>query len=249
MRNPFVLASLISVGLLTGFGCASTQTKTDEHKAAHKKQKQEAAADRAAADQAAAEAKTKQKNLEARIDGLESELEEARIIAANRERLNDDLSSDLADLVDAGKLKVTTRRGLLVVQIPREVLFESGRFALSMQGKDTLRSVASSLETLTEYQILVAGHTDNVPVSEKAVNVENNWELSSERALSSTKVLADAGVKKQNLAATGFGEYDPIASNDTEETRKQNRRVELILVPDLSEVLVGTRERAQTTQD
>ncbi len=168
------------------------------------------------------------------------------MLAKSRKQMQKDLEDELAGLVDAGKIKLMTRRGLLVVQIPREVLFESGKFELKDKGKKTLKSVASELGGLKKHRLLVAGHTDNVPVSDKSVSFKDNWELSSKRALSATKVLAGSGVQENKLAAAGFGSNDPVASNDSEEGRAKNRRVELMLVPNLSKVL--KRAKAQAKQ-
>lgn len=95
----------------------------------------------------------------------------------------------------------------------------------------------------------MAGHTDNVPVSDKSVSFKDNWELSSQRALNATKVLAAYGVKENKLAAAGFGSNDPVASNDFEEGRAKNRRVELMLVPNLSKVLKRAKAQAKQSQN
>lgn len=243
MKNRIVLFYLISIGLIAGFGCASKkkQMKKDKRKAAQERQQEREAraAEQARAKQAAAEAETEHERLRARIDKLEAKLEGARTLAENRKQLHDALRADLDSLVESGKVNITTRRGLLMVQIPQDVLFASGRFSLSSEGKQTLGSVASALGELEQHQILVAGHTDDIPVGKKSVNFQNNWELSTQRALSAKQVLVEAGLAKEKLAAAGFGQYDPIASNDSEESRGENRRVELMLIPDLSRVLKG----------
>lgn len=135
MTKRLMIARLVSLGLAVA-GCASNKNKKDDDMAAEKKQKQ------AKKDE---EAPAEREKLEARIEKLESQLERARMLAKSRKQMQKDLEDELSSLVDAGKIKLTTRRGLLVVRIPREVLFESGKFELEDKGKKTLKSVASEL--------------------------------------------------------------------------------------------------------
>jgi len=93
--------------------------------------------------------------------------------------------------------------------------------------------VAVILRQFPDRRFMVAGHTDNQPVKEA---YKDNWELSVARALVVTRFLVEAKMKAQNIVAAGYGEYDPIASNATPDGRRENRRIEIILLPDLSEL-------------
>jgi chemotaxis protein MotB len=93
---------------------------------------------------------------------------------------------------------------------------------------------------------MVAGHTDNQPVS-KETNYKDNWELSMARALVVTRFMVEAKMKPENIVAAGYGEFDPIAKNSSTEGRKENRRIEIILLPDLSELPMLPEDMAQAS--
>lgn len=244
MRKSLMLMTLFSFGFAVTAGCASKKKQMKKERQAKKEAKEARQQAEAKEDAAKRAAQADIQELQSRVERLESELEQSRELAADRKNLHDALRSELSGLMDRGDVKLTERRGLLVVQIPRDVLFAPSKFKLTDRGKETLRSIASSLDDVEKHRILVAGHTDNVPVSKKSVSFEDNWELSSMRALSSTELLVNSGVSQDHLAAAGFGSSDPIASNDTEASRAKNRRVELMLVPDLNEIIKGANERA-----
>lgn len=192
---------------------------------------------------------TKVSSLRDRIDEMNDRIEEAESLAEEREMLYQDLERELSDLVDAGEAKITFRRGLMLVQMPNRVLFESGRYTISQRGEGALEEVANALEGVENRHIFVSGHTDDVPVSEKAVTFSNNWELSTMRALAALDVLENAGVEPIHMAAAGFSKYEPIASNESESGRSKNRRVELIVMPDLEGILQEVDTEAISDQD
>ena len=96
-----------------------------------------------------------------------------------------------------------------------------------------MKRIAEALAQV-QGQILVTGHTDNQPIKTK--EFRNNWYLSTARAISVLEFMVDAGFAAKNVAAAGYGEFDPIAANDTPQNREQNRRIEIILVPNLEEL-------------
>jgi len=153
--------------------------------------------------------------------------------AAKRMQTFRDMSARLQKMVDAGKLGVRVRDGRLVMRLPQDVLFPSGVAVLSRDGELSLMEVAVILRQFPDRRFMVAGHTDNQPVKEA---YKDNWELSVARALVVTRFLVEAKMKAQNIVAAGYGEYDPIASNATPDGRRENRRIEIILLPDLSEL-------------
>jgi chemotaxis protein MotB len=147
------------------------------------------------------------------------------------------MSRELSRMIDSGRLQVSFRRGRMVVELKAQVLFSSGSADLTAEGKDALKEVAKSLRGFKDRHFIVAGHTDNKPVSGP---FENNWALSSARALNVTGALIRSGLRPQQLVAAGYGEYDPIARNTTDAGRQANRRIEIILEPRLRDVKSNT---------
>ena len=109
----------------------------------------------------------------------------------------------------------------------------TGSATINEKGQDTLLRVTESLREQQERSILVEGHTDNVPIGIVLQDrFPTNWELSTARATSVVRILQDAGgLEPERLSACGYSYYRPVASNDSEEGRHQNRRIEIILVP------------------
>lgn len=178
-----------------------------------------------------------EKQAQARMQASQQELAELRKQRdAAEERLNAfrQLYERFRALVDTGKLQVDFRNGQMVLKLPSEVLFPSGRANLSKQGDAALTEVLNILVEFKDRRFLIAGHTDNQPL--RGGRFDNNWELSTARALSVLEAMVKAGFDPKNLGAAGYGEWDPVAPNDTAENRQLNRRIEIILVPDLSEL-------------
>jgi chemotaxis protein MotB len=153
-----------------------------------------------------------------------------------------DMSAKLQKMVDAGKLGVRVRDGRLVMRLPQDVLFPSGVAELSRDGELALMEVAVILSQFPDRRFMVAGHTDNQPVKE---TYKDNWELSMARALVVTRFLVEAKMNAKNIVAAGYGEHDPIAHNTTPDGRRENRRIEIILLPDLSELPTLPEDMAQ----
>ncbi len=137
-------------------------------------------------------------------------------------------------LISSGKLKIRIVRGQLVVELSSSILFESGSAVLSEEGEAALAELASILSTIDGRSFQVAGHTDNVPMKSK--KFPSNWELSTERAVQVVRFLQDTGVNPDYLSAAGYAEYQPAASNDTKEGKANNRRIEIVLMPNLDEL-------------
>ncbi|MEM1025729.1 MAG: OmpA family protein [Myxococcota bacterium] len=144
------------------------------------------------------------------------------------------LTEKFQAMIDAGQLSVVRRDGRMMLKLPDEILFPSGSPNLKKGGTEALREVARVLlEVGGNREYLVAGHTDNVPLR-RGARFKNNWYLSTARANAVVQLMIDEGVPSEQLAAAGYGEHDPIASNETPEGRQQNRRLEIILMPDLT---------------
>ncbi|MDX2024158.1 MAG: OmpA family protein [Deltaproteobacteria bacterium] len=144
------------------------------------------------------------------------------------------LVARLKAMIDAGTIKVTIRNGRMLLALPNDVLFDSGKTALKEEGKAALVQVAQALGTINDRRFMVAGHTDNVPI--KTSRFPSNWELSTARAVEVTRLLIEAGMKPGVLSAAGYGEFDPVAPNDTPENKGLNRRIEIVLEPNLSDL-------------
>jgi chemotaxis protein MotB len=139
------------------------------------------------------------------------------------------LAGSLKSEIDAGRVEITELRGKMTVKMKDKILFSSGSAALGKDGKAALQVVADAFRNLQGKTIRVEGHTDNVPTGKSAF--PTNWELSTARALAVVRFLQQEGVDPGRLAAAGYGEYQPIAPNDTPEGRSQNRRIEIVLAP------------------
>lgn len=147
------------------------------------------------------------------------------------ERAKRELENRLRGEIDDKSVKVEMLERGLVVTFVAEVLFGSGKATLREQSFNTLDEVARVLNTtVKDLDVGIEGHTDNEPIRKSGW--KSNWELSSARAMSVLHYLVDEnGVNPERLAAIGYGEYRPVASNETKEGRQQNRRVEIVILP------------------
>lgn len=150
------------------------------------------------------------------------------------------LKGKLQKLTTLG-LKVDVRDNRMVIQLPGDVLFASGRADLKKEGEAILRQVADVVKSdadLVKREFQVAGHTDANPL--KGGPFQDNWGLSSMRARSVVVFLTSAeggGLEPKNWSAAGYGDTDPVAGNDTDDGRQRNRRVELVVLPNVEEML------------
>lgn len=158
-----------------------------------------------------------------RISTLEQELEHLRDA---RTVLEERLSQEIQD----EQVRLSMEEKGLVVTFVAEVLFDSGKAKLKKESSNLLGKVATVLEEeVPQHQISIEGHTDNQPI--KLSRWKSNWELSTQRALSVLHFLEQQGVNPKRMYAIGYGEYSPVASNDTKAGRGLNRRVEIVIIP------------------
>ena len=137
----------------------------------------------------------------------------------------------LKTMIDGGQLTVSIEQGRIAINLPNNVLFSSGSATLSSDGSQALTQIAALLSQFSDRRFQIEGHTDNNPI--KSARFPSNWELSTSRALSVVHLLSGLGVSAENISAAGFGEFHPRASNDSEEGRQLNRRIEIIMQPNL----------------
>ena len=155
------------------------------------------------------------------------ELRKAQAAAEARAALWKQLVDKFRKLIDAGELKIVMRDGRMVLQLPTDVLFDSGRVDVKPAGQQALVQVAGVLKTLGGRKLQVAGHTDNVPI--QTARFPSNWELSTQRAIEVARVLIAQGVRPEVVSAAGYGEFEPVAPNDAPDARARNRRIEITL--------------------
>jgi chemotaxis protein MotB len=173
----------------------------------------------------------------ANLNATRAELDELR-----KEHADDDkqlaavkaISEKLRKMIDAGKIQVAVRARRMIVKLPAEVLFASGSADLSKDGQAPLAEVAGALKQFADRKFMVAGHTDNVPVGDK--RFKDNWELSSARAVTVLEFLVSKGMPPSRLAAAGYGEFEPTHSNQSQVGRAENRRIEIVLLPNTAEL-------------
>lgn len=172
--------------------------------------------------------------LQERLESLSAIEQEIR----DRNRIYEDVLGRFQSLIDGGQLTVAIVRGRLVIQLPQDILFQSGSAVIGSEGQETLGSVGAVLAELNDRKFQIEGHTDNVPISTQ--RFPSNWELSSARALSVVRLLIEQGVQPDNVSGAGYGEFQPVASNDSADTRRLNRRIEIVMLPNL-DVIAGTQ--------
>jgi len=191
-------------------------------------------------------------NLEQVRARLEADLAAAREREAQqRQRLQAfrNMLTQFREMIEAGQLRVRIVRGKMVVELPEGVLFDSGRAEIKDEGEETLRQVAEVLSQIENREFLIVGHTDNVPIRSR--RYPSNWELSAARGVVVAKFLAENGMDESRLGAAGYADTQPVSTNETEEGRAQNRRIEIVLMPNLDELpdLSSLEQELESTPD
>ena len=185
--------------------------------------------------------KTRKENdsLSANLEDREKKLRELEQILANKDKavrdLKDRISNALLNFKE-NDLTVKVKNGKVYVSLAEQLLFGSGSIEVDGKGVTALQQLAKAIKDQKDINIMVEGHTDNVPISKKSQYMQDNWDLSVMRATSITKILTKAGVSPKQVTASGRGEYVPLASNDSPQNKQKNRRTEIIITPDLDEL-------------
>jgi len=179
--------------------------------------------------------------LEARKQNLQEELSASQAQMATlssienetkrRNQIYEKFVNRLKSMIDGGQLTVSIEQGRLVINLPNNVLYKSGSAKLNPEGEEALTQIAMVLSQFSDRRFQIEGHTDNKPI--KSARFPSNWELSASRALTVVHLLTDMDVVPENISAAGFGEFRPRADNETEEGRQLNRRIEIIMLPNL----------------
>ncbi len=241
-RSRALLPALVSLGLLAA--CSPSRKELQANLDQTRKTLEQSEQQRVTLEQKIAEleldiAARQQRigQLEASVVGLEQELDELR---DEQKRRREELATyrelfdRLRTLIDAGTIKVSFRKGRMIVELPSAVLFDSGRTELRPDGIAALEQLVAALGSVAHRDLMIAGHTDDVPI--KTRRYKNNWELSTQRAVVVVGFMVDKRFPSEHLAAAGYGQEDPVADNGTEEGRSLNRRIEIQLMPNLGEL-------------
>ena len=153
--------------------------------------------------------------------------------------LNQALTNKLTRSLTREEMKevdVRVLKGVVYISLADNMLYKSGSYEIGDRAGETLEKIAKIIMDYKDYDVLVEGNTDNVPISQK--NIRNNWDLSALRASSVVQALQNQyGVDPKRLSAAGRGEYNPIASNDTEVGKQRNRRTQIIITPQLDQFM------------
>lgn len=174
-----------------------------------------------------------QAELEARSETI-NELED--LIAAKEAKMTAlrNAVSDALQSFEGNGLTVTRKNGKVYVSMENKLLFSSGSWAVGNQGKSAVSKLAQVLVNNTDIEVLIEGHTDNVPYH--GTTIQDNWDLSVKRATAIVRILQNKGVNPKQITAAGRSKYLPIESNSESTGRAKNRRIEIILAPNLDRI-------------
>jgi chemotaxis protein MotB len=151
-----------------------------------------------------------------------------------RAALYQNLVQKLKSMIDSGKLAVQVRNGKMLVKLQNDILFAPGSAGVKPEGKEVLAQLAQVLTSVPDRMFQVTGHTDDVPIHTAVF--PSNWELSTARAINVVNILTGAGLDPRHVSAAGYAEFDPIAANDSPENKQKNRRIEIVVQPNIDEL-------------
>jgi len=238
LRKSFWLCIAVVV-VMASYGCMvaeSTYTKKVEETEGLNRQL-------GALEQVNKELKGENEGLKARVDELTKQVAEQKERVADLEMIKEqkvqEVSSEYNSMIDKmkaeiaqGQVTITELKGKLTVNMVEAVLFDSGKAEVKKEGLVVLQKVVDVLKDAKDKVIRVEGHTDNVPIAGALARVyPTNWELSAARAVNVTRFLQVQGIDPAQLSAVGYGEFKPVADNETKEGKAKNRRIEIVLVP------------------
>ena len=238
LRKSFWLCIAVVV-VMASYGCMvaeSTYTKKVEETEGLNRQL-------GALEQVNKELKGENEGLKARVDELTKQVAEQKERVADLEMMKEqkvqEVSSEYNSMIDKmkaeiaqGQVTITELKGKLTVNMVEAVLFDSGKAEVKKEGLVVLQKVVDVLKDAKDKVIRVEGHTDNVPIAGALARVyPTNWELSAARAVNVTRFLQAQGIDPAQLSAVGYGEFKPVADNETKEGKAKNRRIEIVLVP------------------
>jgi chemotaxis protein MotB len=163
-----------------------------------------------------------------------AEMQKAQEAAEKRAQQFRDMVAKFKSMIDAGKLQVEIRNGLMLVKLPDNILFDPGKTDLKPAGQEAIRQVTQILAGIEGRKFQVTGHTDNIPI--KSARFKSNWELSTQRAVEVVKFMSGNGMDAKRLSAAGYADTLPVADNGSDDGRRQNRRIEIVVVPNIEDL-------------
>jgi len=174
-----------------------------------------------------------------KIEELNAQLDE---LSRSKSLLEQKFGQEINDK----QIKLQMMEKGLVITVVGDLLFDSGKSSIRPEAYNLLNKVSSVLkDNMAQFNVGIEGHTDNVPI--KLSSWKSNWELSTARALSVLHYLVkEQGIAPERLSAIGYGEYRPVDSNETADGRKQNRRVEIVILPNVTKVKSGSKDISGT---
>ena len=165
-------------------------------------------------------------------------------VKSKSDSLNMVLTNNLTRSLSREEMKevdVQVMKGVVYISLADNMLYQSGSYEVNSRAQETLSKIAKIITDYKDYDVLVEGNTDNVPVSTtsaKMKNIRNNWDLSALRAASVVQYLQDNfGVNPKRMTAGGRGEYNPVTTNDSEVGKQRNRRTQIIITPKLDQFM------------
>jgi chemotaxis protein MotB len=185
--------------------------------------------------------KTRKENdsLSSSLAEREKKVRELEQVLASKDKAVQDLKNKISNALlnfKENDITVKVKNGKVYISLAEQLLFGSGSIDVDNKGVTALQQLAKAIKDQKDINIMVEGHTDNVPISKKSPYMQDNWDLSVMRATSITKILTKAGVSPKQVTASGRGEFIPLAANDTDLNKQKNRRTEIIITPNLDEL-------------
>lgn len=220
----------------------SLDTMLADAKANNQQLKDNLAALQGTLDQSIAQNSQGNVNISKLVDEINASNKYIKQLIAAKDRsdsLNMVLTNNLTRSLSRDELKdvdVKVLKGIVYISLADNMLYKSGSYEISDRAMETLSKIAKIIKDYKDYDVMVEGNTDNVPINR--TNIRNNWDLSALRASSVVQVLQNKfGIDPKRLSAAGRGEYRPIADNTTESGRQRNRRTEIIITPNLDQFM------------
>ena len=221
---------------------AAAKARTASLEAQIEQQKKDYAALQRSLDQSLSNASSNNVNISKLVDQINESNQYIRHLVevkSKSDSLNMVLTNNLTRSLSKEEMKevdVQVLKGVVYISLADNMLYKSGSYEINERAQETLSKIAKIIMDYKDYDVLIEGNTDNVPISRE--NIRNNWDLSCLRASSVVQYLQNHyGVDPKRLTAGGRGEYNPLASNDTEVGKQRNRRTQIIITPKLDQFM------------
>jgi chemotaxis protein MotB len=169
----------------------------------------------------------------------ERKVKELEQVLSDKDKAVTDLKNRISNSLlnfKENDLTVKIKNGKVYVSLSEQLLFSSGSIDVDKKGVTAIQQLAKAIKDQKDIQIMIEGHTDNVPISKKSEYLQDNWDLSVLRATSITRILTKAGVLPNQVVPAGKGEFTPLVNNDSPQNKQKNRRTEIVITPNLDEL-------------